>query len=94
MQAERGGQNPTRAGGLQGVKANSSAAAGGWAGSCPCSFAGVSCNIVHRCWASIIGAAVTIVLLLGLGAAARHSGRHVRLWQGPLQAQAMAGALS
>ena len=67
---------------MQGVKANSSAAVGGWAGSCPCTFAGVSCKIIHRCWASIIGAAVTIVLLLSLGTAARRSGgraRHARL---------------
>ena len=70
---------------MQGVKANGSAAAGGWAGPCPCSFAGVSCKIVHRCWASIIGAVVTIVLLLGLGAAARRSGRRAWLWQGARQ---------
>ncbi len=44
---------------------------GGWTGSCPCSFAAVGCNVVHRCWASIVGAAVTILVLLGLGTPAR-----------------------
>ena len=44
---------------------------GGWTGSCPCSFSAMGCKVVHRCWASIVGAAVSILVLLGLGTPAR-----------------------